>query len=732
MEMTQSQTPPPPENQSQRWMKYGANVALTIVMVIMICAIVIYIVQTHDRRIDTTTSGEFSLKPQTLNIIGDLKGKVTIVSLYTKTKPQTSGDEEPAADQPVADAPQIVADLLDEYRRDGKNIDVQVIDPAQEPDKLAKLHDQLVQDYGSQIKGYKDFLAEWDKQYKEFETLTTSQAAAMTAVTGGAAVDDSDDDSNTTNPSGFRSDLIRTIKELPRSLADVKDEVDTERAKKYPDWKSCVSSIKDFLSNLSQLSGSLATNFAKLKDQKDIPANVRKYMADSQPSYEQIRKDADALIDQSTKLGELKLDQLEQALKVDNPILVLGPDDWRVLQYRQIWPEDTELSGMVGGKVRPRFAGEQQITAAIYSLTANSKPKLCFVRPGGQPVTSAGFPPFVAAGVLSEIADRMRMYNFEIQEKDLSGTWAEQAQMQQMPSPPEPSDDEIKDSIWVVLDMPRSFNSGQADAPPPPPMAPRVKEHLDHGGSALIVFDYQAEDLHEALANWGITLHPDTLAVHEAVQLSSGSPADLVEDFKTRPMAFVVKDYGEHEITKPVQSLESVWVPTMCVSTTPTADATVTPLVPLDKAFGGLKVWGDTDVESIKSDSAPVYDPVKDIAPPIYGMAASENKSGGRVVVIGSPVMFNGRINIPDPAVAQSQHKFINRFPGNGELTANSIFWLAHLDPMIAISPAAMDVSRISDMSKGALDFWRYGVLLGLLPGAIIVAGLFVYAGRRD
>jgi hypothetical protein len=30
------------------------------------------------------------------------------------------------------------------------------------------------------------------------------------------------------------------------------------------------------------------------------------------------------------------------------------------------------------------------------------------------------------------------------------------------------------------------------------------------------------------------------------------------------------------------------------------------------------------------------------------------------------------------------------------------------------------------------LNFWRYGVLLILLPGAVIAAGLFVYAGRRD
>jgi len=38
---------------------------------------------------------------------------------------------------------QTVADLLGEYQRKGKNIDVLVIDPVNEKDKLAKLHDRL-------------------------------------------------------------------------------------------------------------------------------------------------------------------------------------------------------------------------------------------------------------------------------------------------------------------------------------------------------------------------------------------------------------------------------------------------------------------------------------------------------------------------------------------------------------------------------------------------------------
>jgi tripartite-type tricarboxylate transporter receptor subunit TctC len=49
------------------------------------------------------------------------------------------------------------------------------------------------------------------------------------------------------------------------------------------------------------------------------------------------------------------------------------------------------------------------------------------------------------------------------------------------------------------------------------------------------------------------------------------------------------------------------------------------------------------------------------------------------------------------------------------------------MDPMIAISPASMEVSRIEPMSHGTLAFWRWGVLLIGLPMAVLLAG-----GRVD
>jgi hypothetical protein len=71
-------------------------------------------------------------------------------------------------------------------------------------------------------------------------------------------------------------------------------------------------------------------------------------------------------------------------------------------------------------------------------------------------------------------------------------------------------------------------------------------------------------------------------------------------------------------------------------------------------------------------------------------------------------------------------------FPGNGELFTNSVFWAAHQDTLIDISPEAMDVGRISYMSPRVLSFWRVGVLLVGVPGMVLLLGAGVYLKRRD
>src|SRR5207248_4200133 len=135
-----------------------------------------------------------------------------------------------------------------------------------------------------------------------------------------------------------------------------------------------------------------------------------------------------------------------------------------------------------GNALKPRFAGEQQISTAILGLTMGTKPKVCFVRPGGPPLATSGNP-FMRSGPMSRVADRLRDYNFEVLEKDLSGQFAMQAQMQGMPADKEPSDDEIKDAVWIVVAYPAGPNTaaGGKDLPV------KVQDHLNRGRSAFLL-----------------------------------------------------------------------------------------------------------------------------------------------------------------------------------------------------------------------------------------------------
>src|SRR4051794_25706307 len=129
-----SETKPLPESQHERWLKYGVNVGVTILVVLLLSAAVIYLSQSYRKRVDTTSEGSNSLKPQTKNILKDLKKPVTIVSLYSRNDTAVA-----AADPQWADRVGQVEDLLDEYKRNSNQVDTEIIDPVLSPTKVDDL-----------------------------------------------------------------------------------------------------------------------------------------------------------------------------------------------------------------------------------------------------------------------------------------------------------------------------------------------------------------------------------------------------------------------------------------------------------------------------------------------------------------------------------------------------------------------------------------------------------------
>jgi hypothetical protein len=423
---------------------------------------------------------------------------------------------------------------------------------------------------------------------------------------------------------------------------------------------------------------------------------------------------------------------LKQSLRAKNSILVMGESEWRILPIERVWQEPDAVNQMMSeGKPKKKFAGEQQITSAILSLTNKTKPKVVFVRPSGPPVASPGIPGFQRGGPLSVIAERLREYNFEVQEKDLSGMWAMQAQMQRQFAAPEPSDEEIKDAIWIVLGIPSGPNQMGM---PPQSIAPRLAAHLKGGGSAMVLTMPNGDAMADALGEWGVTVRTDTLVVHEAVKSPQRS-ADPIEEAQRVQMIFVIRDYGDHMLTKPLKSLDSLMFPILPVETATRQGYKAMPILPVPQT---LKTWGESNVEAAMNGDEVKYDAPKgaakggDMSGQLFGGAVVEKDGGGRLIVFGCiQFALNQIIGIPDPKLAQ-QGIMVQRFPGNSELFLNSVFWLSRQEPMISISPTAMEVSRIKEINTGALAVWRVGVLLVILPCLVIAAGIFMFVKRRD
>src|SRR6478672_4224489 len=74
------------EARNERWVKYGLNVLLTSILVVVLAFLVVWGAQWKRTRADMTTSGSYSLKPQTVTVISDIKSPVKLVSLYPRLK----------------------------------------------------------------------------------------------------------------------------------------------------------------------------------------------------------------------------------------------------------------------------------------------------------------------------------------------------------------------------------------------------------------------------------------------------------------------------------------------------------------------------------------------------------------------------------------------------------------------------------------------------------------------
>jgi hypothetical protein len=713
------------ESQRQRWLTYGVNVVLTCVVAIALAAMVTYAAERKPWRIDTTAEGLYSLKPQTIRIVRGVASKIRLVSLYTHSKPPSSPDEEEQTSVvPPDEAAQAVSDLLEEYANQNPNITVETIDPVTSPGKVDDLIAEVEAKYGGEVQKYREFVESFKGTIDQIRQIAAPEVQAISGV------------AQTLTQDTDRSILITlqeavlTVQDFPKNLDALQDAMQKPLHQKPPDYKGAADAINDSMTNLSGVLDAVISNFNLLEKRGGLPPAVAAYMKESLPHYQQMKKLVDDSLAADKKLGELKLDTLRNALRERNTILVMGDKEWQSINYDQVWqlPGRMATTGLNDTPPRPRFAGEQQVTAAILALSSNGKkPRIAIVRAGGPPLAQSMGPFGGGDAPMADAAGRLSLYNFDVVEKDLTGQFAQQSQGMVQ----EPSDDDIKDATWIVW----AFNRQQQNPEmpeEPTSIAPQVAAHLKAGGSAVIITAFRQDAMSEALSDWGIDVRTDAMIVHEKIPASSGESGDVVQEVLRLPYVFDLHEYGDHPLARPLASLEGLFGGMSPVLIRPVKGVHATPLMPIPTSPDAPKSWGTTSFDPSQNQGAPTFNAASDVPGPVYAGAAAEQDGGGRVVVLAAgDFASNQWLELLAKSVDPNAPPVI-RFPGNGELFTNSVFWAAHQDTLIDISPAAMDIGRIRDMTPGLLAFCRVGILLIGLPGFVVLIGIAVYLQRRD
>src|SRR5439155_19693659 len=115
----------------------------------------------------------------------------------------------------------------------------------------------------------------------------------------------------------------------------------------------------------------------------------------------------------------------------------------------------------------------------------------------------------------------------------------------------------------------------------------KVPDHLNRGGSAFLLLFPPGDNFDGALKDFGIETNTSVIAVHEKIPLTDS--AEEMERVKQVPFVFLLRDYGEHPITKPLRSLDGLFAPMMSVKIHDRANVTTTPLLPTPPL---LRCWG--------------------------------------------------------------------------------------------------------------------------------------------
>lgn len=722
-------------NAGTRRFVFGANVALTILLALLVTAFLVWGAGRLGGRIDLSSSGQNSLKPRTVQLLKSLEKPVSVSGLYTTALKEIRPFAEKHRNR--------VRDLLDLYETaaPGK-IKTRMLDPQTDPvevkDLLKRLQEKSA--YKGESQPHKDAVEGFGKLNEEIETAVTAELKE---------IDELVKEDQKLNRLPTLAGYARDLRTLTQKAIQTKEDLVKLREAEIPRWGSAVEMIRGYLtSTKAALVDAQMWMTGEAMTMVEVSDRARAFFQNSRSRHAPLTAKLDAEIEKTKDLKAVKLEELYDSLKSGESILIENEEEAVVVPGSEVWVYRSDPRAPAPPDNDPQdFAGEQAVSSAVLKLSQKEKTGVIFTRFGGEPLLRPDFQnidlqrlqqlPRAPYGMVNQLLDKE---NFEAVEWDVAT------------APAAPPVEGAKRLVYIVFppEQPPQINAGQP--PRAPQITPQQKQSIldavRSSGMAIFLAGWARPLSRMAMApgsyeyndylksDWGIDVKASYLTLHFARNPQKTEEIYVPASRQPTVLTTDVLRMSEHAIVKPLAALPAGMDEVAPLSLIPTASrpagVIIDTLVEVPKT---QDVWAFNNVERVQEDFQKRQGTRRyedDIAAPFPVAVAASNEKGSKIVVFSAGMMFGDEMLQQASLVsAGGQMALAQAYPANSDLLVNALHWLTGDAGRIAVGVSSGDVPRLDRLKNDGTKSFCEVFLVGIWPAVALALGAIMWFLRR-
>lgn len=647
--------------------------------------------------LDATKTRAYSLSEQTTRLLAQLKGEWTIAVIVDETQTDRAALRQ-------------LDEVLRRYEEASPRISITRIDPT-DPRSLRDyeaLLSRLQTIYRSLVDEYDEKLDDGMKTVADFQLFVQQQQSRLDRVLKSLAADDL---------SQLQVEQLLLLFEVRAEQGEqvviaVKNALRTTNDQPIPDYETARSILDQALTQWGEDLNDIARVYERWLGQEALSAEVTAFAASTGGEYDELAEALLIAADPLLRLPPLELAAIGRQLRQAQLAVVIGPQGATVIPSNQLFPTVNMRRTQGGISFDQRFRGEQVISAAIRSLRVEHMPMVVFVHADDGSMLRSRDRQVDLLGA----AAALQASRFDVREWTIGST-----------DRPRPAVGQT--AVWLVIPPPhgrRGLNPSAGESM----LIDRTFELIEDGEPVMVNLypsllpRYGHTDPWQRLAaTLGVDVDTSRVIVEEQLTLDGDTErqrGQYVQEFpQSHPIARVVHGHATFFplplSLRPHPSLSDM-----------AAYQVIAEVKPRPNRW--LEADWSLDPEQL-DEPKPEQRFSQALAIAIAVTRPHPVEAGRqRFMVIGSGGWM--LTYVADVVFSVGGDRIALAHPGNHELLAASVAWLAGMDELVAPSPLSQEIARLDGITSTVRTVWGWCITV-LAPLGCLAAGMVVWLTRR-